>query len=89
MNEPRHTYKTESGPCYQGCNIEVLTEALDDLQAHAPEAYTQRTAQVHRAIRAALHGQITPTELVIWLTAIESTTEVVNRYPAINPQEVK
>ena len=57
MTETRHPYATNARPCiaYPGSRLEILVEALDNLEKFAPEAYSLEIASIHAEMKDALH----------------------------------
>ncbi|HDZ38480.1 MAG TPA: hypothetical protein ENH62_09385 [Marinobacter sp.] len=50
---------TEARPAiaYPGSRLEVLVEALDDIEEFAPEAYPLSLSSIHVELAEALHGK--------------------------------
>ena len=69
------TYKTGRSYLWQNTRLETLIEALDDLQAHTPAAYTQRIALLHIRLRDAHASRRTPRQLLAFLYAPWSEEE--------------
>lgn len=74
MTENPPTYQTlidqkSSGTriAYPGSHLECLVEALDTLKTEAPKAYKEYEV-IHRSIEEVLFGEVSPSQLIIWLT---------------------
>ena len=67
MTEERIPYTTNSDTHirYPGSGLEVLVEALTDLEVNAPDCYTPRVAKVHGRLKDALRGQAEPMTVLL------------------------
>lgn len=50
---------------YPGSSLEVLVEALANLQEFSPESYTPKVAKVHARLKDALRGQAQPMRVLL------------------------
>ncbi len=66
MTEDRTPYTTSSTHIrYPGTHLEIVVEALTDLQVNAPDCYTPRVMKIHARLKDALHGQAQPMRVLL------------------------
>lgn len=69
MTETRTPYLTNDGlgVAYPGSKLELLVEALSDLEVFAPEAYSLAVASLHVELTAALHDKRSAAAMLLTL----------------------
>ena len=67
MTEERIPYTSNSDTHirYPGSSLEVLVEALTDLEVNAEQCYTPRVAKIHSRLKDALRGQAEPMTVLL------------------------